>query len=386
MPNFLDLLRDNGIFSQDCGQANATMSSPPCTTQDTQLSALGTLAVVASNVSGVLIGVIYDRYGTMVTRLIISTSVIIGLLLVAFSPEVNWLLYPGMIFWFTGTTSAVIPNMALGQLFPSLQVLVMTWSYAVMFLSGVTFRVWRLMFEAGLSFRNICFINIAYMMVFNMRTFFLMPTDWITPENAAKGIINMTPFTGCRQLKKLWQPAEKRQHNHRQYIRQSLTHVFSLEYVLFVFWTVISFMGHINVSMTFLQYTQTITPNGFRKYIDFYGEMSLISAPIAILSALIIDFYVRWRHSALSVASQFRTKVKAIGLMAFLSVTMSSARTALQWTMEEEYINLSTVLTFIGVPMLMGQQSTFIRCNYPIEFFGVLSGLVRSMMSLSSCL
>ena len=118
--------------------------------------------------------------------------------MVAFSPEVNWLLYPGLVFWFAGTVSATLPNFALAQLFPRVQVLVMTWTYAIILLSGVTFRVWRLLFEAGLSFRHICFVNIAYMVVFNMRTVFLMPTGWITPDDADKCIIDMAPFRSCQ--------------------------------------------------------------------------------------------------------------------------------------------------------------------------------------------
>ena len=93
LPNLLDLLRDNGIFSQYCQQANTTMAAP-CLTQNTHLSTIGTLAVMTSNISGVIFGIIYDRYGTFVTRLVCSTSVITGLLMVFFSPEANWLLYP----------------------------------------------------------------------------------------------------------------------------------------------------------------------------------------------------------------------------------------------------------------------------------------------------
>ena len=131
-------------------------------------------------------------------RLFTSTTVVIGLLMVAFSPEANWLLYPGFVFLFSGTISATLPNMALAQLFPRFQVLIMTWSSAVLFLSGVTFRVWRLMFEAGLSFRHICFVNIAYMAVFNLRTVFLMPTGWITSDNADKCILDLAPFRNCK--------------------------------------------------------------------------------------------------------------------------------------------------------------------------------------------
>ena len=182
-------------------------------------------------------------------------------------------------------------------------------------------------------------------------------------------------------FKRIWKRAANRQDDHRQYIRQSLKHIFSLEYLLFVFWTVISYMGHVNFTVTFLQYTETITPN-FSSYIDFYGNLTFMSAVIATFNALLVDGFVR----KYSMERALQTKLIAFGVIAMISVVVSSVRTALQWPMDEQFVKPSTVLTFIGAPCLIGQQTVFTRCNYPTEFFGILSGFVRTMMSLASAL
>merc|ERR1711935_827315 len=118
-----------------------------------------------------------------------------------------------------------------------------------------------------------------------------MPTGWITSDDKDKCILDMAPFRNC-QLKRIWKRATNRQDDHRQYIRQSLKHIFSLEYLLFVFWTVTSYMGHVNFTVTFLEYTETITPD-FSSYIDFYGNLTFMSAVIAIFNALLVDGFVR---------------------------------------------------------------------------------------------
>ena len=140
-------------------------------------------------------------------------------------------------------------------------------------------------------------------------------------------------------------------------------------------------MGHVNFTVTFLQYTETITPD-FSSYIDFYGNLTFMSAVIAIFNALLVDGCVR----KYSMERALQTKLTAFGAIALISVVLSTVRTALQWTMEERLVKPSTVLMFIGVPCLIGQQAVFTRCNYPTEFFGILSGFVRTMMSLASAL
>ena len=172
LPNFIDLCREAGIYAHLCefnDAANVTTVKSGCSEQSAMFSNLSALAGVAQNVAFVLVGIIYDRYGTLVTRVITTLSITLGLILVSFATYVNSLLFPGFILWFAGSMSISLTNMQLAQLFPRAQVFIMTWSYAIYLLSGSAFRLWKVMYDNGLTLQMICFINIAYMIVIWLR-------------------------------------------------------------------------------------------------------------------------------------------------------------------------------------------------------------------------
>ena len=172
MPNFFDLCREAGIYAHLCESNEAitnVTSATGCPEQNAMFSTLSSLAGVAQNASVVLIGILYDRYGTLVTRAVTTLSITIGLVLIAFAKYYNDLLFPGLILWFAGSFSISLTNMQLAQLFPRAQAFVMTWLYAIFLLSGSTFRLWKVLYDCGLTLQLICFINIAYMIVIWLR-------------------------------------------------------------------------------------------------------------------------------------------------------------------------------------------------------------------------
>ena len=107
--------------------------------------------------------------------------------------------------------------MQLAQLFPRAQVFIMTWSYAIFLFSGSTFRLWKILYDTGISLQHICYINIAYLTVVwfrytltvtadfktDFRTFFLMPTGWITKDNYKMSVYELSPFRFIQQKKSL---------------------------------------------------------------------------------------------------------------------------------------------------------------------------------------
>ena len=95
----------------------------------------------SQNAGGLLIGVLYDRIGTSVSRLVAWLMMTVGLVLLAFIVEINWLAYPGLVLYIAGGFSLVQTNFPLGQLFPSFRALIMTLSFSTYSLSGSTFRL-----------------------------------------------------------------------------------------------------------------------------------------------------------------------------------------------------------------------------------------------------
>ena len=84
-----------------------------------------------------------------------TTVITIGLLLLMFVPEVNWLIFPGAFFLFCGTYPLVITNHPLSLLFPAATAVIVTSAQVC----GRTDR-WRKSVRVGphlvLSWKHFC--------------------------------------------------------------------------------------------------------------------------------------------------------------------------------------------------------------------------------------
>ena len=83
MPNFVDLCRKNGIYQELCSNSNET-TTVGCVEQNKVYSNLSTIVTVAQNASVLVIGIIYDRYGTCLSRILCILLVTTGSLLLAY--------------------------------------------------------------------------------------------------------------------------------------------------------------------------------------------------------------------------------------------------------------------------------------------------------------
>ena len=169
------------------------------------------------------------------------------------------------------------------------------------------------------------------------------------------------------------------------YLKKAARQILKVEYALFIFWSMLSYMTHFAFVATFPEYAATAATDEAtgRGFIDFYGNISFASSFVAIITAVLIDFRAR---KYTDEAASFNFKVIAFGILALLSVLISCARYIMQWTLDERFVKINVITFLISVPFLTGQQSIYVRCNFPVEFFGLLSGLSRTMMSTSSCL
>ena len=230
-----------------------------------------------------------------------------------------------------------------------------------------------------------------------------MPVGFITEANCKLGVyklslafnfnlksIRNTIFKTPLKRTSTEQPSntkssDKESHETKSYLKQAIKQIFRLEYLLFVFWSTLSYMGHFAFIVTFPEYSATTAPDEAtgRGYVDFYGNISFVSALIAIMVALVIDFKAR---KYTDQGASFHFKIIAFGVLALASVLFSCLRYALQWTLDERYVKINVILFLVSLPCLTGQQSVYVRCNFPVEHFGLLSGLVRTVMSTSICL
>ena len=70
----------------------------------------GTLGSVSMNMCTLLFGWILDKWGTFASRALGALTVTIGLVLLLFTPQVHWFLYPGIIFYAAPSFSFLVTN------------------------------------------------------------------------------------------------------------------------------------------------------------------------------------------------------------------------------------------------------------------------------------
>ncbi|CAH1803126.1 unnamed protein product [Owenia fusiformis] len=97
--------------------ASSTAGPTSCAAQDEQFNLVFAIGVAVVGVLLVLSGTIYDKFGTLTTRLIGSVIFLSGSLTIAFStPAIPYVLYPSVICVMYGGFFILMTNMQLGNL------------------------------------------------------------------------------------------------------------------------------------------------------------------------------------------------------------------------------------------------------------------------------
>ena len=105
----------------------------------------------------------------------------IGLVFLMFTVDVNWFLFPGIMFLCSGGFALLVSNHPLSQLFPKATAFIIVFGQCV-FQAGSMFRLWSVMFDAGISFKSIIGINLVLTSIQWIRTIFLMPVYKINKD------------------------------------------------------------------------------------------------------------------------------------------------------------------------------------------------------------
>ena len=168
-----------GYFSAKCNVStlNQTFNLHLCKTQQYNLELILTLSLVLSTFCSVFGGFIMDRYGTMVFRTFSTCMFVVGGLAIAFStPQVSWILYPGIIILTTGGIFLYISVLQTANLFPKYRGIIVNVLNGA---TGASFMISTFVkdaYEAGISlFAIFLFIAIVVGSFATLRTYFLMP-------------------------------------------------------------------------------------------------------------------------------------------------------------------------------------------------------------------
>ena len=95
-----------------------------CNERDELFSRAGLVGSASLSIMTFPLGILFDVYGSFVSRSLCTILMTIGLVCLMFAVEVNQLIFPGVAFLASGSFALLVTNHPLSQLFPKVEVLI----------------------------------------------------------------------------------------------------------------------------------------------------------------------------------------------------------------------------------------------------------------------
>ncbi|XP_071489497.1 equilibrative nucleobase transporter 1-like [Diadema antillarum] len=219
-PSLIIVLKDMGYFGDECPEssdiANTTEAggvrdaitmatniqtgetlTASCPEQDARLQLVYSLATAAQTVCMFPLGFFFDRFGTLLSRLVVSLLIVSGYLLMAFSSaEYSALLFPATILFTAGGALLLLSSLQVGNLFPSQRSTVISVMNGMYSGSVIIFLIQRTAYEVGFPFVVFFFLMAASVVLMGINTALCLPRTFIPrplPSNYR--------LPGCRGLR-----------------------------------------------------------------------------------------------------------------------------------------------------------------------------------------
>ena len=306
-----------------------------------------------------------------------------------FTVEVNWFMYPGIMFLTSGSFALLVTNHPLSQLFPKAAAFIIVVGQCVFQGSNSVFRLWSVLFNSGISFKAICALNLSFTGVHWVRTFFFMPLAWVKQEIAP---YYESPFN----RRSLWPTAEiQAKKEKRLGVEVDVSPkqiIFSLEFILFLVWAFVGNLDAIYTIFTWSQFSRyvlqdytgktvffnkVLTPYLYLELVDLFGGLLWSGAIYSVFSGLLIDFVsIRMKRPIME------GKVIIVGWLVVFEITCGIIMHGLQYHLTESS-SMGVVIIFNCYrALLYSLSAVYIRCNYPIQVFGTLNGALRITMGI----
>ncbi|XP_070684313.1 solute carrier family 43 member 3a [Pempheris klunzingeri] len=399
------VLKEDGYFSELCVSApstNGTLTKADCSRQDEQFSLVFTIASFLNNFLNLASGYLFDRFGTMVTRLLGVSLYTTGTLLVAFSSAAfSELLFPALSCIAVGGILLLLTNMQVGNLFAAHRSTIITLYNGAFDSSSAVFLIFKVLYEQGISLRSSFLVLSMCSIIHLLRTFLLMPRTHIPyplPQHYTYGLncrkahtYNVEQSERMRDgVMTLSQEFRERDNVSCEFPRLEVSFrscVLSWFFLCHVLWLSIMqlrhylFIGTLNPMLNRLANNE---PKLVSHYTNAFAMTQLCGVLCAPWNGVIMD-----RHKGTPLApgeSEQEADLRSSCLSLFLtslqcllfSVCASVPVLPLQY--------VTFALQVLNRSFLYGGNAAFISIAFPACHFGKLYGLVMSMSAVVSLL
>lgn len=383
-PNLAEIYKDLGVYEHVCdlssNTTNVMNATVNCPQRDLIFTTAGTLGSVAMNMATLPLGYIFDKYGTFWARSLCTSFMSVGLLLLAFTQEANFLMFPGIILLSAGGFSLLVTNHALSVFFPVVAAFILVFGQGVFQCSGVVFRLWSYLLNVHeMKFKYIVYGNIMFTLVMWLRTLFLMPVGW---TKKGESVYKLSPF--CNRwptLNGMKRDLKKTANSENDSFKTSAT---SAGFVLLVIWIGFENLNILFCTFTWSQYSRLVDELSYKHLVDTFGEFLWTAAIFSTFVGVVIDLI----SSFLSKRGFTLSNGRVIGTLVFVFldnfVGLMMGYLQLQATSESSF---SLVIIYnLYRAWCYSTATVYIKANFPIEYFGRMMGIMRVSMGISSLL
>ncbi|XP_038146461.1 solute carrier family 43 member 3a [Cyprinodon tularosa] len=405
------VLKEDRYFSELCNNdtdSNSTLIETDCSRQDEQFSLIFTIASFLNNFLSLINGFLFDRFGTMVTRLLAILLYTTGTLLVAFSSAASsLLLFPALSCIAVGGILLLMTNMQVGNLFAAHRSTIITLYNGAFDSSSAVFLIIKFLYEQGVSLHS-SFLALSLCSVAHLaRTFLLMPRTHIPyplPQCYTYGVncgqsnsYNVEQLERTREAKmrlaldssekeETMRSDEKEMENAEK-VSSFRSCVLSWFFLWHLLWFSIMQLRHYLFIGTLNSRLSRLARNDadlVSQYTNAFAMTQLCGVVCAPWNGLILDRHKgrpraagETEHDAdlrSSYLSLFLTSLQCL----LFSVCASIPLLSLQY--------LTFILQVLNRSFLYGGNAAFLSIAFPSCHFGKLYGLVMALSALISLL
>ncbi|XP_027874385.1 solute carrier family 43 member 3a [Xiphophorus couchianus] len=403
------VLKEDQYFSELCSNNTASNSSlveTDCRGQDEQFSLVFTIASFLNNFLSLINGYLFDRFGTMVTRLLAVSLYTTGTLFVAFSSAAySLMLFPALSCIAVGGILLLMTNIQVGNLFAAHRSTIITFYNGAFDSSSGVFLIIKILHERGISLQS-SFIALSLCSIIHLaRTFLLMPKTHIPyplPPRYTYGVnCRQADSYNVEQVKRTKEDASNQDSSGKDETAKSdETEVENTEKVAsfrscvlswFFLWHLLwlsilqlrhyLFIGTLNSRLSRLARND---PTLVSQYTNAFAMTQLCGVLGAPWNGLILD-----RHKGKPRAPG-ETEQDADLRSSYLSLFLTSLQCLLFSVCASipvlplQYVTF--ILQVLNRSFLYGGNAAFISIAFPARHFGKLYGLVMSLSAVISLL
>ncbi|KAM6939589.1 solute carrier family 43 member 3a [Xenentodon cancila] len=412
------VLKKDGYFGDLCASdpdSNSTLPETGCRSQDEQFSLVFTIASFLNNFLNLVNGYLFDRFGTMATRLLGISLYTTGTLLVAFtSAAFSQMLFPALSCIAVGGILLLMTNMQVGNLFAAHRSTIITLYNGAFDSSAAVFFIIKVLYERGISL-HASFLFLSFCSIIHVaRTFLLMPKTHIPyplPQCYTYGVscgkANTYNVEQIEKMREAKQTVSQEFAGRNDAVREGGTEIEDVEKGLifvcsvrsfrscvlswFFLWHLVwlsimqlrhyLFIGTLNPMLSRLAHND---PDLVSQYTNAFAVTQLCGVLCAPWNGLILDRHKGKPRAAgeteqeadlrSSCLSLFLTSLQCL----LFSVSASVPILPLQY--------LTFILQVLNRSFLYGGNAAFISITFPACHFGKLYGLVMSLSAVISLL